>query len=140
MRAIIGYRLAAFSLAAILSTAFAVADDRVRVGSAPPSDPSSAGVNAGGSDGLLIVGDRNGDESVDADQDRARELVEHGVIRPLRDILERVRNEAPGDLVGVDLRRRGGRWVYGMKVLTPAGKRVEIAVDAGTMAILPAGR
>jgi hypothetical protein len=137
MRAIIGYRLAAFSLAAILSTAFAVADDRGRVGGAPPSDPSSAGVNAGGSDGLLIVGDRNGDESVDADQDRARELVEHGVIRPLRDILERVRNEAPGDLVGVDLRRRGGRWVYGLKVLTPAGRRVEIAVDAETMAILP---
>jgi hypothetical protein len=137
MRAIIGYRLAAFSLAAILSTAFAAADDGARVGGDPSSDPSSAGVSAGGSGGLLTVGDRDGDEVVDADQDQARQLVEHGVIRPLRDILERVRNEAPGDLVGIDLRRRGGRWVYGLKVLTPGGRRLEIAVDAETMVILP---
>jgi hypothetical protein len=128
MRAIIGYRLPAFFLAAILSTAVAAADDGARVGGDPPS---------GGSGGLLAVGDRDGDAAVDADQDRARQLVEHGVIRPLRDILERVRNEAPGDVVGIDLRRRSGRWVYGLKVLTPAGRRLEIAVDAETMAILP---
>lgn len=136
MRAIIGYRVVAFFVAAILSTAFAAADDGGRIGGDPPSDPSSAGLNAGGSDGLFTVGDRDGD----VDQDQARELVEHGVIRPLRDILGRVRNEAPGDLVGIDLRRRSGRWVYGLKVLTPAGRRVEIAVDAETMAILPARR
>jgi len=163
MKTIMSYRLAAISLAVLLSTAFAAADDGGNGGGDHSSDhssggsasdgagdggsgssgggrsfdPSSASVNAGGSGGPLALGDRDGDEAVDADQDQARELVEHGIIRPLRDILRQVRNEAPGDVVGVDLRRRSGRWVYGLKVLTPAGKRVEIAVDAGTMAILP---
>jgi uncharacterized membrane protein YkoI len=88
------------------------------------------------SGGPLAFGDRDGSESADADQDQARELVNHGVIHPLSDILARVRDQAPGDVVGVDLSRRGGRWVYGLKVLTPAGRRMEIA--AGTMAILSA--
>jgi hypothetical protein len=71
------------------------------------------------------------------DAEQARELVKHGIIHPLREILQEVRRDAPGDVVGVDLSRQGSRWIYDLKVLTPAGKRVDIAVDAGTMAILP---
>jgi uncharacterized membrane protein YkoI len=138
MKPIIGCGLTAFSLAVILSTALAAADDAGRAGGDHPLDPAASADVSPGS--LFAVGDRDGDKAVDADQDRARELVEHGVIRPLRDILERVRAEAPGDVVGVNLSRRSGRWVYGLRVLTPAGRRVEIAIDAGTMAILPASR
>ena len=38
------------------------------------------------------------------------------------------------------LSRRGERWIYGIKVLTPAGRRVEVSVDAGTLALIPARR
>jgi hypothetical protein len=166
MRTIVSYGFAGFCLALIASTALATAEDGgggsgghgggghssdspSAEGSsdsggsgsgAAPGPPSAGAFGSSSGRGLVAFGDRDGDESVDADQDKARELVEHGVIRPLRDILARVRDQAPGDVVGVDLGRRGGRWVYGLKVLTPAGKRVEIAVDAGTMAILSARR
>jgi hypothetical protein len=160
MRTIVSYRFAGLCLALLLSTALAAAEDGGGGGSGGDhgsghsSDGDSSDASGGGggndsaegasltgvsgraSDGLLAFGDRDGDESVDANQDQARELVEHGVIRPLRDILAHVRDQAPGDVVGVDLSHHSGRWVYGLKVLTPAGRRVEIAVDAGTMAIL----
>ncbi len=161
MKTILRYRFAVFSAALLLSSALAVADDGGRSGggdhssgssssdgsgdggggsSGHPSGPSSASASSGGSGGLLAFGDGDGDEGVDADQDQARELVEHGVIRPLRDILQQVRNQTPGDVVGIDLSRRSGRWVYGLKVLTPAGRRVELTVDAGTMAVLSVRR
>jgi len=161
----IRYRFSGLCLALLLSTALAAAEDGGGGGSSSgshdsshsadsaSSDGSGDGRSGGdppgasfarsassGSDGLLAFGDHDGDESVDADQDQARELVEHGVIRPLREILARIRDQAPGDVVGVDLSRHGGRWVYGLKVLTPAGRRLDIAVDAGTMAILSARR
>ena len=44
------------------------------------------------------------------------------------------------EVVGIAFARRSGRWVYGLKVLTPAGRRVEIIVDAETLAILPGRR
>ena len=131
MKAAMISRLAAAGLALLLPALLAVAEDGGRGGDAHGSAGSAA-------DGQ--GGDRDGDADGDADQDQARELVEHGTIRPLREILERVRDATPGEVVGIAFAHRGGRWIYGLKLLTPAGKRVELTVDAGTLAILPERR
>jgi uncharacterized membrane protein YkoI len=88
--------------------------------------PGSLGIPSGQASG----------DAGDAGPDQARELVARGLIRPLQEILVEVRNEAPGDIVGITLAQRKGHWVYGFKVLTGAGRRLEITVDARTMALL----
>jgi uncharacterized membrane protein YkoI len=68
----------------------------------------------------------------DEDHDVARELYEHGEIRPLSEILPMVGKRTPGDVVAVDLVGVGNRWVYRFQVVTPEGRRVIVDVDAGT--------
>lgn len=72
----------------------------------------------------------------DSDQDRARAALERGEIRPLDQVLAAARQAVPGDVVSVGLKRKKDRWYYKLKVLTPAGKRAEIRVDAATLAII----
>jgi uncharacterized membrane protein YkoI len=121
-------RLAGACLAVLIPASLAAAENGAR----DADDHAAAGPTADA---------RGGDHDADdVDQNQARELREHGVIHPLRDVLERVRTASPGEVVGIALARRGGRWVYGIKVLTPAGRRVEVGVDAGTLAIVPARR
>ena len=70
------------------------------------------------------------------DQDRARAAMERGDIRPLDQILAAVRAVAPGDVIALDLKEKKGRWLYKVKVLTPAGKRREIRIDAKSLEII----
>lgn len=70
------------------------------------------------------------------DQDQARKALEMGEIRPLDQVLAAIRAVVPGDVVALDLKRKKGRWRYEIKILTPAGKRREVKVDATTLAIL----
>ena len=102
--------------------------------SAPQSSASSRS-DLPGSLGIIPSGQASRDAG-DAGPDQARELVARGLIRPLQEILVEVRNKAPGDIVGITLAQRKGHWVYGFKVLTGAGRRLEITVDARTMALL----
>lgn len=71
-----------------------------------------------------------------SDQDRAKAALERGEIKPLDRILAAVRAVAPGDVVGVKLERKGERWIYELKVLTPAGKRREVEIDASSLEIV----
>ena len=135
MKAAMISRLAATCFVVLLPAALATADD----GGSAADEGGSVSLAADGRSGAEDA-DRDGDADGDADQNQARELVEHGIIRPLREVLEHVRTAAPGEVVGIAFAHRAGRWIYGLQVLTPAGRGVELKVDAGTLAILPGRR
>ena len=50
------------------------------------------------------------------DQDAARQAVERGEIRPLADILAAIRGKLPGEVVGVEIEQKNGRWLYEFRV------------------------
>ena len=87
---------------------------------------------------LAAASPARGDESR-PDQDDAREAVEHGDIRPLDEILARLRERLPGEVVKVKLEREHGRWIYEFRVIDPQGRLREISVDAASGAIKNAG-
>ncbi|MBR0673089.1 peptidase M4 [Roseomonas soli] len=72
----------------------------------------------------------------DHDHDRARAALERGEALPLAEVLARVRPELGGEVVGVDFDRDDGRWIYEFKVIGPAGRLVEVHVDAATARVL----
>ncbi len=49
----------------------------------------------------------------------------------------RVRRTIPGDIAGIELERKGGNWLYEIKVISPKGVMIEVHIDARTGAILP---
>lgn len=93
--------------------------------------------------GLALLPARSGfarsDDREDDDQpdhERARRAVEEGQARPLSEILDRVRDQLGGEVVGVELDREKGRYVYEIRVITPAGRLREVQVDAMTAEVL----
>lgn len=75
---------------------------------------------------------RGGDDG----HERARRALEASEARPLVEILEAVRGQLGGEVVGVELDREHGRYVYEFKVVTPAGRLSEVHVDALSAEIL----
>ena len=73
------------------------------------------------------------------DQDEAREAVERGAIRPLEEILAKLRERFPGEIVKVKLEHEHGIWVYEFRLLEPQGRLREITVDAATGAVKEPG-
>jgi uncharacterized membrane protein YkoI len=92
---------------------------------APTAPRADDGAHAGG-----------GDYDNDSDHDRARDLLEHGEINPLREIIARLSGEYPGDVVGISLVQAHERWIYRFKVLTQDGKLEEVSVDAKSMDVI----
>jgi len=78
-------------------------------------------------------GRRRGDRR---DHERARRALEEGRARPLADILTQVRGRLGGEVIDVEFDREDGRYIYELKVITPAGRLREIHVDALTAEIL----
>ncbi len=73
----------------------------------------------------------------DDDHDLARELYEHGTIKPLSQVLAAVTQRVPGDVVAVDLLQdQDDHWIYVVQVVTADGRRVIVNVDATDAAIL----
>jgi hypothetical protein len=72
----------------------------------------------------------------DRDHDRARLAVARGEALPLSDILARVRPELGGEVIGVSFERKSDRWVYEFRVIAPAGRLMEVYVDAATAKII----
>lgn len=64
------------------------------------------------------------------DQDAVRLAVERGEIRPLAEILTALRGKLPGDVVGVEVEQKKGRWLYEFRVVDPRGRLLEVYVDA----------
>ena len=69
------------------------------------------------------------------DQDAVRLAVSRGEIRPLADILAGIRDRLPGDVVGVEVEEKKGRWVYELRVVDGKGRLFEVYVDARDGAI-----
>jgi uncharacterized membrane protein YkoI len=65
-----------------------------------------------------------------ADQQEVRLAVERGEIRPLADILGSLRDKLPGEVVGVEVERSKGRWIYELRVVDRGGRLLEVYVDA----------
>lgn len=72
----------------------------------------------------------------DHDHERARRALEEGRVRPLAEILEKVRPHLDGEVIGVELEREDGRFVYELKVISASGRLRELEVDALTAEIL----
>lgn len=65
------------------------------------------------------------------DHDRARRALEAGEVLPLKTVLEKVSLDTPGQVMEVEMERKGARWVYEIKILRPGGALVKLVVDAG---------
>lgn len=64
------------------------------------------------------------------DLDAVRLAVGRGEIRPLADILAGVRDRLPGDVVGVEVEKKNGSWVYELRTVDGKGRLFDVYVDA----------
>lgn len=64
------------------------------------------------------------------DQDAVRQAVERGEIKALADIIDAIRGTLPGEIVGVEVEQKRGRWLYEFRVADSKGRLFEIYVDA----------
>lgn len=72
------------------------------------------------------------------DHDTALSALSRGEIVRLEIVLAAVKTAVPGEVVGVELRRRQGNWLYELKVLSPEGVAMHVLVDARTGQVLDA--
>ena len=72
------------------------------------------------------------------DHDRARAAVSAGEILPLAALLPALEARFRARMIEVELDRDDGRLVYEVEMITPAGRILEIEVDAASGAILEA--
>ncbi len=80
--------------------------------------------------GCSLAGARASDR--EHDQDMVRQAVERGEIKALADILSAIRSKLPGDVVGVEIERKKGRWIYEFRVADKKGRLFEVYVDASS--------
>jgi uncharacterized membrane protein YkoI len=64
------------------------------------------------------------------DHDDVRRAVERGEIRPLAEILDAVQGKLPGEVAGVEIEQKSGRWLYEFRVVDDKGRLFEVYVDA----------
>jgi uncharacterized membrane protein YkoI len=79
------------------------------------------------------VADASGQDEVRREE--VRRAVETGEIRSLADILNAVRSKLPGDVAGVEVERKDGRWLYEFRVVDGQGRLFDVYVDARSGAI-----
>ena len=77
-------------------------------------------------------GDQRNWADDDHSYDRARRAVDRGEALPIAELLERLKTQVPGEVVGVEFEREHGRWVYEFKVIDSGGRLLEVYVDAQT--------
>lgn len=84
------------------------------------------------------MADDDHDEAHESDrhrQDQLREAVERGEIKPLSDVLRLVKPKLPGEIVGIEVERKDGGWVYELRLLDAQGRLFDAHVDAATATI-----
>lgn len=59
-----------------------------------------------------------------------------GEILPLETVIAQVRESVQGNVVGIELEREKGRWVYEVKVVGSDGRVTEMYVDAQTGSVM----
>jgi uncharacterized membrane protein YkoI len=70
------------------------------------------------------------------DHDRARRAFQRGEIRSLTQIMADLKPELGGEIIEVELERKGAGYLYKFKILPPSGRMWEVDVDAATGRIL----
>lgn len=83
----------------------------------------------------LVAAAPPGSRADERERDEVRHAVERGEIRSLSDILAAVRDKLPGEIAGVEIERKNGRWLYEFRVVDDKGRLFEVYVDAKTAAI-----
>ncbi|MEJ2378634.1 MAG: PepSY domain-containing protein [Pseudolabrys sp.] len=69
------------------------------------------------------------------ERDAVRQAVQRGEIHSLSDILAAIRGKLPGEIAGVEIERKHGRWLYEFRVVDEKGRLFEVYVDAKTATI-----
>lgn len=64
------------------------------------------------------------------DHDAVRGAVERGEIKPLVQLLELAKDRLPGEIVGVEIERKQGVWLYEFRVIDKSGRLFDVYVDA----------
>ncbi|WJJ92676.1 PepSY domain-containing protein [Neopusillimonas aromaticivorans] len=68
----------------------------------------------------------------DDDHDRARQALLAGKVLSLRDVLDKVMADYPGEPVEIEFEEDDGVYEYEIKLLQPAGNIIKLKVDAST--------
>lgn len=66
------------------------------------------------------------------EHERARELRDAGTILPLEQIIGHARKHAQGRLIEVELKQKGGRYLYEVEMLNEQGELWEVLLDAAS--------
>lgn len=85
--------------------------------------------------GILHTPASWGDSS---DHDRARAALTAGEIMPLRQLLEQVEKNYPGQVIEVELEHDDQRWVYEIKLLRAGGAMTKLKLDAKNGSLIKA--
>lgn len=84
--------------------------------------------------GILV----SSNSRADSDQDVAREAVRAGEILPLNQVMKVVQRDFPGQLLAVELERKGPLWVYDIKLLQNDGVVRKMRFNAKTAVLIGA--
>ncbi len=68
----------------------------------------------------------------DDDHDRARQALLAGKVLSLRDVLDKVMADYPGEPIEIEFEEDDGVYEYEIKLLQPAGNIIKLKVDAST--------
>ncbi|GGY19399.1 PepSY domain-containing protein [Paludibacterium paludis] len=74
----------------------------------------------------------------DNEQDMARNALRAGEVLPLEQVLKKVRGEFSGEVLEVELERKGPYWVYEIKLLQDNGQLRKLRYNARTATLLNA--
>jgi uncharacterized membrane protein YkoI len=87
--------------------------------------------------GLVLALAMTGPVAAQSDQQRARDAMQAGRIRPLQEILMQISPRIPGRILNAWLEEgRGGLWIYRLKMLDVRGNIIGVVVDARNGQIL----
>lgn len=74
--------------------------------------------------------DRDDHRRDEHSRDEIRRAVDAGEIKSLAEILAAVRGQLPGEIAGVEIERKDGRWLYEFRVIDSKGQLFDAYVDA----------
>lgn len=72
----------------------------------------------------------------DDDHETARKALEQHEILPLGRVLALIEEQYPGDVIEIELERKGGIWIYDLELIDAEGRVRELDIDARTGAVL----
>lgn len=73
---------------------------------------------------------------IDEDHETARKALEQREVLPLGEVLAKIEQEQPGDVIEIELERKGGVWIYELELIDTDGRVRELDIDARSGEIL----